>query len=263
MSKKLDAMGDRMKQFEMAEAGRKAMPGLPLLVRLDGRSFHTFTRGLKRPFDPDLSTCMVETTRALVDEFNAAIGYTQSDEISLLFPAPETLFDGRFQKLTSVMAGYCSAVFARLALTRLPTKASQVPCFDARAWQVPTKEEAVNAFMWREDDAVKNSVTMAAAAHYSHKQLMNKNTGEKHDMLHEKGVNWNDFPAHFKRGVYLKRKLYEKTLTAEELNKIPEKYRPKAGQKVIRSEVVVLGVPPIRRIGMEAALKMLFSKEEA
>src|SRR5437868_6317488 len=113
-----DTLGDRCKRFEMAEAGRKAMPGLPVLARLDGRAFHTFTRGLLRPYDTRMTHCMVETTRFLIEQLEACIGYTQSDEITLAWyepPGSTTAypFDGRFQKLTSVLAGLASARFCQ------------------------------------------------------------------------------------------------------------------------------------------------------
>lgn len=83
-----DALGDRCKRFEAAEAGRRAMPGIPLLARLDGRAFHTFTRGLNRPFDERFGRCMVETARTLVDNLHALVAYTQSDEITLIWWVP-------------------------------------------------------------------------------------------------------------------------------------------------------------------------------
>src|SRR4029079_6986806 len=103
-------LGDRVKKYRQAEASRRAMRGTPLLARLDGRAFHTFTRDLRRPYDEGMSRCMIETTRTLVREANALVGYTQSDEITLAWYEPSQSpsdyeFDGRFQKLASVLAG--------------------------------------------------------------------------------------------------------------------------------------------------------------
>lgn len=104
----LEALGDRMKAYEGVEAGRRLMPLLPVLARIDGRAFHSFTRGMMRPFDADLSACMVETTVALVKETGACVGYTQSDEITLAWHSPSLAqpiwFDGRVAKMTSQLA---------------------------------------------------------------------------------------------------------------------------------------------------------------
>ena len=102
---KEDKFGDRMKMYENIEAQRAFMPGLPICVRIDGRAFHTFTRGMKRPYDEDMSNAMVETMKYLVEQTFACIGYTQSDEITLILSdAKEPLFGGRISKLTSVFA---------------------------------------------------------------------------------------------------------------------------------------------------------------
>ena len=226
----------------MAEAGRRCMPGLPLLARLDGRSFHTFTRGLPRPYDERLTRCMIETTRALIQDLQPRIGYTQSDEITLLWYEADIKnslpFDGRFQKLASVSAGLASARFVQLLLQHLPERADRTPCFDCRVWQVPSQKEALEVFLWREDDAVKNSITMAAGSFYSDRELHGKDSAEKQEMLFQKGKNWNDYPAAFKRGTYLQRRASERELTEEERLRIPEAHRPERGTKFLRSTVV-------------------------
>src|SRR4051812_24474708 len=150
-----DGLGDRCKSYELAEAGRRAMRGLPLLARLDGRAFHTFTRDLKRPYEPGMSIAMIEATRYLVQELNALVGYTQSDEITLAwYESSQSLseydFDGRFQKLASVLAGMASAKFCQLVREHLPAKANETPHFDCRVWQVPSLDDAADVFVWRE-----------------------------------------------------------------------------------------------------------------
>lgn len=237
--------GDRIKALEQTEAGRAALPRLPLLARLDGRAFHTLTRGFDRPFDSAMSESMIETAKALVEEFDAVCAYTQSDEITLAWLEPN-LFDGRFQKLTSVLAGYTSVVFSRALSVRRPS-VRQVPCFDCRVWQVPTLQDVIDVFVWREDDATKNSLTMAAQAHYSHKELHGVDSAAKQELLFKKGINWNDFPAHFKRGAYLKRIVEDRPLTEAEWLRIPEKKRPARDLLVRRSRVEMLDMPPIRR----------------
>lgn len=242
-----DATGDRCKRFEMAEAGRCAMPGLPLLARLDGRAFHTFTRGFDRPYDLRMTRCMQATMCALVDEFHAAIGYTQSDEITLLFgAADDMLFGGRFQKLTSVLAGFCSAAFA-LRWAEQATRQA-VPHFDCRVWQVPTQRDAASVFIWREDDAVKNSVQMAAQSKFSRAELHKKHTGELQEMLFQRGINWNEYPSSFKRGTYARRVVVQRALTDDERMRIPEAHRPAPGELFTRSSVDVVAMPPVRRV---------------
>lgn len=248
-----DALGERCKRYELAEAGRRALPGIPLLARLDGRAFHTFTRGLARPWDERLGHCMVETTRALVHDLQALVGYTQSDEITLMWwvssqGSAEYPFDGRFQKIASVAAGLASAAFGRLISEHMPEKSGSLPCFDARVWQVPSREDAVDVFVWREDDATKNSLSMAARAHYSHEELHGKSGAELHDLLHARGVNWNDYHPRFKRGAYVRREKYARTFSAEELGRIPERHRPAPGHQVERTEVRMFDMPPLRRI---------------
>ncbi len=123
-----DAMGDRMKDFEMMEAGRRFMPLLPIVARLDGKGFSKFTNGLARPYDERLSNLMVETVKYLVQESNAVMGYTQSDEITLAWYSDtiesQIYFDGRIQKMVSVLAAKCSV---RFYLT--------VECGNFRLWQ--------------------------------------------------------------------------------------------------------------------------------
>ncbi len=248
-----DGLGDRCKQYEQQEAGRRAMRGLPLLARLDGRAFHTFTRDLQRPYEPGMSRCMIDTARYLVQETIAKVGYTQSDEITLAWYEPsqstsDYAFDGRFQKLASVLAGLASARFVQLVARELPHKAAEVPHFDCRVWQVPTLADAADVFVWREDDATKNSVSMAAGAHYSDRELHGKDSAAKQELLHARGVNWNDFPAFFKRGTYLQRRAVERRLTDEERARIPEAHRPPADAVVTRNQVAELELPPLRRI---------------
>ncbi|CAB3784161.1 tRNA(His) guanylyltransferase Thg1 family protein [Pararobbsia alpina] len=247
---RFDALGDRVKEFEMMEAGRRLMPGLPVMVRLDGRSFHTFTRGMARPFHEPMSRAMIETARHLVGETHACFAYTQSDEISLGYwnvsPESEMMFDGRIQKLCSVLAGLATAKFNQEVGHRMPEKAHLLPAFDARVFNMPSLDEMVNCILFRALDCAKNSITMAASAYYSHKDLHAKNSSDKHEMLHVKGVNWANYPAFFKDGTFLRRELVVKELSAEELARIPEKHRPVG--PVQRSQVAEVDMPPFARI---------------
>lgn len=240
---KWDEFTEQCKNYER-EGLTNYEKGKPILLRLDGRAFHTYTRGLKRPYDDRLSTCMMETTKTLINNFDAKIGYTQSDEITLLLWADPKLpssclpFDARYDKLISVSAGLASSTFASQAYQRIPEKRHFTPHFDCRVWCVPTQEEAVNVFVWRQADAIKNSITMAAQSVYSHKQLLNQGSKKKLEMLHEKGIDWNDYPNFFKCGSFFQRKNFEGLLSQESLAKIPEQHRPQSDELVIRSKVV-------------------------
>jgi tRNA(His) guanylyltransferase len=244
----MDALGDRMKLYESAE-DRRFMPLLPVLARLDGKGFHSFCRGLRRPYDERLSMLMLRTTEHLVRETGALIGYTQSDEISLLFysadPKSQIFFDGRAQKMISVLAAMTSTFFTRHLAQAIPEKAEVPALFDCRVWAVPNKDEAANAFLWREQDATKNSVSMAASDMFSHKTLMGVNSSQKLDMLISKGVNWNEYPAHFKRGIFVQRRKVVRPFTAAEIENLPPKHeaRTQPHLMVERSEVAITDMP--------------------
>lgn len=240
-------LGDRMKVYERRETDRTAMPRLPIYARLDGRCFHAFTRGMERPFDPMMSEAMVELTKFLVAETHPLIGYTQSDEISLAWWAtkPETQmpFGGRFFKLASCLASLATARFMALAQERWPPAVvGRLPTFDCRVFSLPTPDELANAFLWRERDATKNAVSMAARAYYGPAALHGKSAPEMQEMLWQKGVNFNDYPAFFKRGTFVRRVTVWRELAAEELARIPERHRPTG--PVERSEVRALEMPP-------------------
>jgi tRNA(His) guanylyltransferase len=254
-----DSLGDRIKEYENLEAGRRLLPLLPVVARMDGRSFHNFTKGLKRPYDEGFSRLMVETTTHLVRETNARIGYTQSDEISLLLYSEDSdsqiYFDGRIHKMVSQLAAQTTAIFNFLLPDFLPEKAKQrkidrLPSFDARLFVVPSLAEATNAILWREQDATKNSISMAARAHYSHDELLNKNGSEMQEMLFQKGVNWNDYPDFFKRGTYIQRATVKKKFSAEELAALPEKHnaRQNPNLEFERVEIKTLTLPPLSRV---------------
>lgn len=256
-----DELGDRMKLYEMAEAGRKCMPLLPIVARIDGRSFSRFTQGLERPFDRRLSGLMIDTVKFLVRETNAACGYTQSDEITLAWYASsfdsQILFDGRISKLVSVLASLTTVYFNHELPHRLPPEyADRLPHFDARVWNLPSLEEAANAFLWRELDATKNSISMAARAHFSHKQLDSKNGAEMRAMLLDKGVRWDDYPEFFKRGTYVQRRKTLRRFTTEELDKLPPMHAARKDPELMveRTDYVALELPPLGRVKNRVAV---------
>lgn len=245
-----DELGDRMKLYELAEAGRRLMPLLPILARIDGRAFHAFTRGMERPYDPAFSEAMIATTGYLVRETCACMGYTQSDEITLAWHSDniksQVWFDGRVHKMVSQLAAHATLMFYDQIEARMPEFALRRPTFDARVWNVPNRTEGANAFLWREWDATKNSISMAAHAHFSHNDLHGKNGAHMQDMLYAKGINWNDYPAFFKRGTYVQRRSVVRPFTAEEIEVLPPKHEARfnPGLTVERSDVRALEMPP-------------------
>ena len=187
------SLGDRIKFYEKQYTHYRTLPLIPTIVRIDGKNFSKWCRGLDKPFDLDFVNIMERTTKALVEESNAIIGYTQSDEITLVFYTDNTksqiYFDGKIYKMTSVLASLATAKFnfyvkdqvgrtgqsteKTLLLTRKPDA-----LFDCRVFQVPTKEEAVNCLIWREQDATRNSILSVGQAYFSANKLHGKNVKE-------------------------------------------------------------------------------------
>jgi tRNA(His) 5'-end guanylyltransferase len=250
-----------MKLYEARETGRQLMPRLPICVRIDGRSFSKWTRSLRKPYEEGLSRVMIETTKFLVEESNALIGYTQSDEISLILRgedfASQPIFGAKIQKLTSVLASAATARFLALLPEHLPQKSGEIAMFDCRVWNVPDLNEAANVLLWREMDAIRNSIQSAAYALYSHKQLDTKSTAQMRAMILAKGIDWATYPAFFKRGTYLRRSKIRRLLTEEERARIPEAHRPPADSEVERTTTVELALPPLIDVANRA--QVLFS----
>lgn len=251
-----DEFGDRMKMYEMAEAGRKLMPLIPIIARIDGRGFSKFTKGLERPYDIRLSKLMCNTTKYLVHATNACCGYTQSDEITLGWYSPkydsEIFFDGRISKMTSTLAALSSVYFNSQLSANLPQEyVAKMPTFDCRVWNVPNIIEGANAFLWREQDATKNSISMAARTYYSHKDLIDKNGSEMQEMLYQKGINWNDYPQAFRRGAYVQKVKVLRKFSVDEIEKLPAKHEARLNPELMieRSEIRVLeNIPPLSKI---------------
>ena len=214
---RLDMLGDRMKTFERLETDRRMIPGLPIYIRLDGRGFSKFTKQMKRPYDESMSKLMQATTEYLVSEFNATIGYVQSDEISLIinneYESP-AIFEGKIQKLTSTLASSATAFFVSnfsefFGGKTISDYSARLPSFDCRLFNLPSWGEAANSILWRYLDALKNSKQMLAHHHFSHSELQNHNGKQLVDKLQvEKGIIWADFPDFFKSGVFVKRETF-------------------------------------------------------
>jgi tRNA(His) 5'-end guanylyltransferase len=242
----------------------------PVAIRIDGKAFHTFTRGFKRPFDEILIKSMQETTKYLCEHIQGCVlGYTQSDEITLILVDYKKLdssawFDYEVQKLCSISASMATMAFNKIFLDNVDlvyqeefykrgldqggtlseiekldsefyiyySKANKA-MFDARCFNIP-REEVTNLVYWRQLDATRNSIQMVGQANFSHKELQNKSCNMIQDMLHEeKGINWNDFPTHQKRGacivrkpgkLEIERKIIEKEFGAPEVREIARQY---------------------------------------
>ena len=221
----------RMKDYESTSKTR-LMKRCPVCIRIDGKALHSFTKNFNRPFDDVLIKTMQETTKFLCENIQGCVlGYTQSDEISLILIDYKELnttpyFDYEVQKLCSISASMATMAFNRFfadncrewydsipyeefengseKLDRLYnayTKAFEKGAmFDSRCFNIP-KEEVTNLVYWRQLDATRNSIQMVGQANFSHKELHGKSCNMIQDMLHEqKGINWNDFPTHKKRG---------------------------------------------------------------
>jgi len=251
----MSQLGDRMKAYEQIEAGRLFIPRLPIIVRVDGRSFGNFTRGMNKPFDQSFRRAMIDTTRILVEKTNPRIAYTQSDEITLIYqangPRSEVMFGGKVHKMTSVIASMASVGFMLAVKDHFPNweyLQGKFPHFDCRCWNVPDQNEAVNNLVDREQDAVRNSISMLARAHFSHSQLNKKTGSEKQEMLHKIGINWNDVDRHFKRGTYLQTRQVKRKLTTKEITKIPSAHRPDPDVLFTRTAIMEIDMPPITKV---------------
>ena len=232
-----DALGDRMKEYESRNQ-YFLQRRTPVIIRVDGKAFHTFTRGFQKPFDEVLGNAMVRTMEYLCQNISGVVfGFVQSDEITLVLQDYRKLntdawFGYRTDKLCSIAASMATMAFNKFFAEEVrdwrdkvfPTNylghcvgelspeninLSEVyalaehkgAMFDARCFNIP-KEEVCNCIYWRQLDATRNSIQMVGQANFSHKELQGKSCNVIQDMLHEqRGINWNDFPTRWKRGV--------------------------------------------------------------
>jgi tRNA(His) 5'-end guanylyltransferase len=195
-----DDLGRRIKH-DYEDAFRLTLPRRTYsIVRIDGRGFHQFTRGLERPYSRTLADALDQAALHLCQEMiGCRFAYGQSDEYSFLltdFEAEDSVlwFDGNLQKIVSVSASLFGAVFAK----HFPSE--RIAAFDSRAMVIAQREEVARYFVWRQLDASANSLNMLASAHYTHEELAGCSVEDKHELLHKKGVNWAKQPADFKRG---------------------------------------------------------------
>ena len=233
-----DDLGTRMKEFYEQVPKTRLVRRMPVAIRIDGKAFHTFTRGFRKPFDHILIKTMQETTKYLCENIQGCVlGYTQSDEITLILVDYQKLtssawFDYEVQKICSISASMATMAFNRVFVKNVDEwgrltfpnwdeggtneevdvdllklndayqrAIGKGAMFDARCFNIP-KEEVTNLIYWRQLDATRNSIQMVGQANFSHKELQNKSCNDIQDMLHEqKGINWNDYPIVCKRGT--------------------------------------------------------------
>ncbi|MBQ6906833.1 MAG: tRNA(His) guanylyltransferase Thg1 family protein, partial [Clostridia bacterium] len=232
-----DELGLRMKNFYENISKTKLIRRTPVAIRIDGKAFHTFTRGFQKPFDEVLMKTMQETMKYLCENIQGCVlGYTQSDEITLILVDYQKLdtsawFDYEVQKLCSISASMATMAFNKFFYNNIDDyfnkdnileiiydkdnpKRNDVlkyaetlqkalrkgAMFDSRCFNIP-KEEVANLLYWRQLDATRNSIQMVGQANFSHKELNEKSCNDIQDMLMlQKGINWNDFPVEQKRG---------------------------------------------------------------
>lgn len=234
------SLGDRMKSYE--DINRNYLiPNIPVIIRIDGKAFHSFTKGMKRPFDNILIESMNETAKYLCKNISGCkMAYIQSDEISLLITDYDTIntegwFKYNIQKMVSVSASMATLFFnneyTKISnkfhidmnidyegeipeniwnLIRSYNKKQDSAMFDSRVFQLP-KDEVCNYFIWRQQDCVRNSIQSVAFANFSPKQVYKKNCDQLQEMLwQEKNINWNNFDTHLKRGRCVVKEIYLK-----------------------------------------------------
>ena len=210
-----DSLGDRMKSYE--DSFRNYLPmRMPVIIRIDGKAFHSYTKGCKKPVDEALVNAMNETAIYLCKNIQGAqLAYVQSDEISLLLVNYQTIdtqswFENNLQKMASVSASMAAAMFTSLSPSIFDGN-MKLATFDSRVFVLP-KEDVCNYFIWRQQDATRNSVQMLARSLYSHKECNNKNNSELQEICWQKGHNWNDCPTSQKRGrCIVKQKVLKQT----------------------------------------------------
>ena len=241
MSNKKDSLGDRMKSYE-GISRIYLTKRMPVIIRIDGKAFHSFTKGFRRPFDEILIKAMQETAKYLCKNImGCKIAYTQSDEISLLLEDYERVetqpwFENNLQKIVSVSASMATMAFNRAFADAVNERYSYytginadewtgsteefdklfdnsfakigTAMFDSRVFILP-KEEVCNYFIWRQQDATRNSIQMVAQSLFSHRQLQNKNCDQLQEMMfQEHNINWNDYPTVYKRGSCVTKEQY-------------------------------------------------------
>lgn len=207
-----DSLGNRIKSYEAASS-TVLTPRIPVIIRLDGCHFHSYTRGCSKPFDLKFNHVMNLTAIKLCEEIQGAqIAYIQSDEISILVHGykrfnSSSWFDNQVQKMVSVSASIAGATFTANSGLIFDDKQIRPAYFDSRVFVVP-ESDVCNAFIWRQQDCVRNSIQMLARSLYSHSECNNKNCSDLQEMCFLKGYNWNNLPTELKQGRCVIKEIY-------------------------------------------------------
>ena len=234
----VDKLDERMKLYEDIESKRILIPNLPICVRLDGKNFSNFTKDMIKPFDKNFTNSMIETMKFLIEESNALIGYTESDEISLILSdINEPIYNGRISKLNSILASIATAKFNEEIHKYYPNKS--LAFFDCRTWNVPNRAEAANTLLWRNFDCIKNSITMATLSVYNEKEIEGKKGNEKIKMLMDKGIDWNKYESCFIYGTFAKKEKVQYKLSPEEIESLPPKHNAKTNPDMLVTRNVI------------------------
>jgi tRNA(His) 5'-end guanylyltransferase len=244
-------LGDRMKFYEN-RFQQDLCPLVPAIVRLDGRAFHTFCKKMQKPFDADFHRLMTVVTRKLMEETGANFGYTQSDEISLLFYSDtfgsQIFFNGNVMKMVSTLAALGSVYLQYYGQSMLEKSylLNSFPTFDSRIANYPI-EEVANYFVWREKDAVRNSILAMAQANFSHNSIQGLSCDELQEKLfQEKNINWNDCPSNQKRGTYVRMTKVFTPFTPDEIATLPPLHNARKNPDLViernRMEVLDLSI---------------------
>lgn len=219
------AIGDRMKAYE--NCYRNYLPnGFDVIIRVDGRAFHTFTKNFYKPFDTLFMKSMKDTAAELCKEIQGVkFAYVQSDEISLWLNydyenGEQPWFGNNIQKMASISASVATLAFNKAFLEEVKiynhetaecednnievyyNAAKNGAIFDSRVFILP-HEEVANYFLWRTKDMERNSIQMVARSLYSHKELVGKKSADLHELIHQKGQNWNNYPGDMKHGTVI------------------------------------------------------------
>jgi len=257
----MDALGDKIKAKEQEFTGERLDANKPMVVRLDGKAFHTFCRGLEKPFDPRLVEIMKQVTVHLMKECGADVGYVQSDEITLVWwhdnENSQPWFGGKRFKIVGELAAVGSLWLNKEIEERIPEKSfsstGKFQRMDCRLFACDDREEALDAVRWRVMDAVKNSVSMAASAYFPHKELLGKSTSKRMEMLSNVGHPWESLPRHLKEGTaFIKNRKLTK-FSANELEQLPAKHAARTNPELMIERGVV----------EEVEIHVLFKQEEA
>lgn len=204
-----DTLGDRIKRYESA-SNYKLLPRSPLFIRIDGKAFHTFTRGLKKPYSQVLIDCMVHAAKETAKQMSGfKLGYIQSDEATFMLTDTDTLttqgwFGYELNKVVSISSSLFTAYFNDFWQTQQEeiNKGPKLALFGSRSFTVPV-EDAPNVFIWRQRDWERNSVQMYARAYFSHSECVGKKIPELHELLRTQGYDWAKLPDQLKNGTFI------------------------------------------------------------